>query len=393
MDSLPKSQTAQPEVAALDVERLDFLESSGALDHLSELRRESRELDTLINDAAELFRLSEIPEMLTFVTSRLIDRFIPIHLVFLIELPDGRGIDCYSYLNMKPDDTPFPISYYKSFSAFFKQSPFAAPFSSIEESLGAGCFGADLRAYDPAILFPMMGIGGLFGVVVLGKKMVGGEYSSLERMYVDRLLRFLAICIQNRLHRERSITDPKTGLYNHAYFMKRLGEELNRVARRKTGAGVIMLDIDHFKIFNDTWGHLAGDEVLQGVAEVLKQVVRAEDLAARYGGEEFCVLVVDCAEDRLFDVAERIRLKIANMKVAFKDDILSVTASFGCCPLDASWHGDGSSFIERADHALYQSKKTGRNRSTLYRFGLLGRASAARVAAGASDPGASGPRP
>lgn len=356
------------------VERLDFLETSGALDQLTELRKESRELDTLINDAAGLFALTEVPEMLSFVTSRLLDRFIPVHLVFLIDPPDGGEIEQYSYRNLKIDDTPFPTRYFRSFRDFFAHTPYSRPFSAFEEKFGPEHFGNDIRAYAPDHIFPMIGIGGLFGVVLLGTKMVGAEYSSLERMYADRLLRFLSIALQNRIHREKSITDPKTGLYNHGYFVRRLEEEISRIGRGRSSSAIIMLDVDHFKTFNDTWGHLAGDDVLIGIAGVLKKAVRGEDVASRFGGEEFCILLVDCEEEKILEVAERIRLGIEDMLIKAKKDVLKVTASFGCCPLDPFWAGDAQSYIERADQALYRSKSGGRNRSTMYRFGLLGRA-------------------
>jgi diguanylate cyclase (GGDEF)-like protein len=366
--------------------RLDFLESSGALDHLAELRKESRELDTLINDAAGLFALGEIEEMLAFVTTRLLDRFIPTNLVFLIELPDGGGIDQYCYRNMKPVESTFPTAYFRAFAEFFRDSPYSSAFSALEERLGEGRFGPDIRAFEPEYLLPMSGIGGLFGVVILGRKLVGGEYSPLERMYADRLIRFFAICLQNSLHRERSITDAKTGLYNHGYLIKRLDEELSYIARTGRPSALLMIDVDHFKAFNDTWGHLAGDEVLIAIARVLKRSIRAEDVAARYGGEEFCILLVDCLESMLPEVAERIRLSIAGLKVPFKGEELAVTVSVGACPLEPSWHGGPASFVERADRALYRSKAAGRNRTTIYRFGLLGRASALREGLGSGVP-------
>jgi diguanylate cyclase (GGDEF)-like protein len=373
------TEGGRPDPQKLDgsqLQRIDLLESSGALDHLDELRRESRELDSLINDAAGLFALTEIEAMLSFVISRLLDRFIPTRFVFLIQLPDGDGVNYYSYRNLKPDSTPFPVQYYRLFSEFFRKMPYAAPFSALEERFGADHFGDDLRAFEPDMLFPMIGIGGIFGVVVLGSKMVGGDYSNLERMYTDRFIRFLAISIQNRLHQERSITDLKTGLYNHAFFIKRLEEEMARVVRGHSHAALIMLDIDHFKVFNDTWGHLAGDEVLVALSRVLKHAIRSEDVAARYGGEEFCILLVECEEEKIVEVCERIRKEIASMAVPYRGQNLAVTASFGCCTLDPACRSNPEAIIDRADSALYRSKARGRNRTSLYRPGLLGRASA-----------------
>lgn len=367
------------------IERLDYLEKSGALDRLADLRKESRELDNLLNDAVGLFALQEIDEMFAFVTSRLNDRFIPTRLAFLIELPDGSGIDAHCYRNLKPDEDAFPPASYRSLKGFFSDLPYTISKANLEERIAPERLDEGILAYDPDWFIPMTGMGGLIGLVILGKKMVGDEYSPLERMYADRLIRFLAICIQNRLHRERSITDLKTGLYNNAFFMRRLGEELARMARGGAPSAIIMLDVDHFKHFNDTWGHLAGDEVLIGIARILKKTVRSEDIPSRFGGEEFCVLLTDCGEDLITDVAERIRLAIAGMKVSYKGEELAVTVSIGGCPLDPSWRGEASGFIERADSALYRSKALGRNRTTVYRFGLLGRASARRELSSGED--------
>jgi len=137
--------------------------------------------------------------------------------------------------------------------------------------------------------------------------------------------------------------------------------------------------VDHFKIFNDTWGHLAGDEVLNALALTLKRVVRSEDVASRFGGEEFCVLAVECDRARLMEMAERIREAIQDTVVAYKAESLAVTVSLGCCLLDQGLQVGSKAYIEMADKALYLSKAGGRNRSTLYRTGLLDRARAARI--------------
>lgn len=347
-----------------------------ARDHLEELRRESRELDTLINDTARLFALSEVEEMVSFANGRILDRFVPSHLAFLIELPDHSGLKAYAFSNLKPEEKDFPLRDIGPFRDYFTASPHTASFSEIRASQGSGIFGEGLESFETNLVVPMLGIGGLFGIVLLGNKASGGDYTGLERMYADRLIRFLSICIQNRLHQEGSITDSKTGLYNYNYFMRCLDGEIARVGRGKGNSGVLMLDIDNFKLFNDTWGHLAGDEALAGLAKALKRSIRSEDVAARYGGEEFCVLLVDCGKEKLFEVAERIRLSVEGMRIKHKGGQLSVTVSLGACNLDPSWRGDSVSLMERADKALYLSKSGGRNRTTLYSFGLLHRASA-----------------
>jgi diguanylate cyclase (GGDEF)-like protein len=357
-----------------DLDRINYLDKAGALDDLAELRKESRELDSLVSDAAILVGLDGIEAMMQFATSRLNERFIPTHLAFLFSPPGGGRLSHYCYKSMKPDSTPFPVFYFEPLQEHFNASPFLASFEELESAMGPDFFKDNFRAYEPELVLPMLGIGGTFGIVVLGKKLVGGDYSALERMYLDRLVRFLSVGIQNKLHHESAISDPKTGLYNSAYFMKRLGEEIARADRHGSSSGILMLDIDFFKRFNDTWGHLAGDAVLRALARILTAAVRNEDIPARFGGEEFCVLLVECDERKLFAVAERIRGAIEEMRVPFKSEQLAVTVSVGVCPIEPSWRGSPESYIERVDKALYRSKATGRNRSTLYRFGLLGRA-------------------
>ena len=368
------------------LDQFKLLSSTGALEDLAALRRENRELDALVNDAAGLFALEDLGSMVDFAISRILERFIPERLVFLVEEPRGGGYSLYSYRNLKPDAESFPVESYGPIKRHFLSSPFPIAFADLERRLGPDSFGPEFRAYDPRILFPMRGIRGLFGMALLGRKIVGGDYSELERMYVDRFTRFLSIGIQNSLHHTSSITDAKTGLYNHDHFLRRLGEELARDARRRWRAGVLMLDIDHFKKFNDSWGHLAGDELLAAIASTVKNAVRSEDVVARFGGEEFCVLAVDCDEPGLMATAERVRAAVAGTRIIHDRHELGVTASIGCCLLDPAKGSTPAEFIERADKALYLSKAGGRDISTLYRYGLLDRAAAIRNRLGPQGP-------
>jgi len=360
------------------LDRFNYLQKTGALDDLSDLRKENRELDALINDAASLFALTTIEEMFAFVLSRLLERFIPTHLSFLIEPPRGGELKQYRYLNLKPVAERLPDACYFKLRDFFLASPYPIGFEDLKEKLGPGAISGELAAEDPEMIFPMRGIEGLYGIAILGRKIVGDAYSELEKMYVDKVTRFLSIGIQNSLHHESAITDAKTGLYNHSHFMQRLEQEIARVTRHKARAGIVMLDVDHFKRFNDTWGHLAGDEVLNCLALTLKRTVRAEDISARFGGEEFCVLAIECDRDMLLAAAERVRASIESMVVEYKGQALSVTASLGCCLLDPSRRYSSAEYLEMADKALYISKSSGRNRVTFYKPGLLDRAQAIR---------------
>jgi diguanylate cyclase (GGDEF)-like protein len=369
----PESEGLKVDGAFLD--QLNYLRRTGALDDLDLLRNENRVLDALINDAAALFTLNSVEKMLDFVIARILGQFIPTHLAILIEPPRGEALKQYCYVNLKPSDERLAESSFARIREYFLESPYPVAYEDLEAK-GRGDDG--LLRFDPALLFPMCGIGGPFGVALLGRKIVGTPYTDLERMYVDKFMRFLSIGIQNNLLHESSITDAKTGLFNHAFFTQRLEQEISHVDRHGAKAGIIMLDVDHFKKFNDEWGHLAGDEVLNALAIALKRTVRSEDVASRFGGEEFCVLAMECDRARLMEMAERIRTAIEATKVPYKSHELSVTASLGCCIIDRGLGLGSAGYIEMADKALYLSKSGGRNRSTLYRPGLLDRAAAIR---------------
>ena len=124
---------------------------------------------------------------------------------------------------------------------------------------------------------------------------------------------------------------------------------------------VLMLDIDHFKRFNDTYGHSCGDVVLQQVAQVIQSNVRTQDMAARYGGEEFVVMLSDTEPALAFQIAERIRKSIEKMDVVYENQHLFVTISIGVASYDPSRDSSPKMLVDRADAALYVSKQRGRN--------------------------------
>jgi diguanylate cyclase (GGDEF)-like protein len=160
-------------------------------------------------------------------------------------------------------------------------------------------------------------------------------------------------------------------LYNHAYFLKRLEEEVGKHRRRGKGFGIILIDIDHFKLFNDTYGHLAGDVVLIELGRILKNLVRSEDVLARFGGEEFIFLISDCKVRTLISIAERIRTTIERIPILYEGQELHVTISLGCSYLHPGNNVTPRTLITQADTALYRSKQEGRNRTSLYKGGLL----------------------
>ena len=161
---------------------------------------------------------------------------------------------------------------------------------------------------------------------------------------------------------ERTVRDPLTGLFNRSYFLDQLGAIADTGSSRGLGLAVLLLDLDHFKRVNDTFGHDAGDAVLREVATVLRESTRPEDLVARYGGEEFIVALPVSAPDQAFERAERIRTNLAGRPILAGDIRLNVTASFGLAYADPGRARIPTKLITLADSCLYQAKHLGRNR-------------------------------
>lgn len=169
-----------------------------------------------------------------------------------------------------------------------------------------------------------------------------------------------------------ALTDSLTGLYNRRYFETHLQKLVQKNTETKKTLGVLLMDIDHFKSFNDTYGHGVGDEVLKIFAKRVKDSLRSVDLVARLGGEEFVVILPDVSEDMAHFIAERLRRTIGEepFKVSAPDGQVTVTASIGGTLIDT----DGlrtEEILERADKALYEAKEAGRNRTVFEGKGTL----------------------
>jgi diguanylate cyclase (GGDEF)-like protein len=155
-------------------------------------------------------------------------------------------------------------------------------------------------------------------------------------------------------------TDPLTGLPNRRFFQQTANLELERVRRFGGVASLIMLDVDHFKAVNDSYGHALGDEALRCVTRACKQSLRKMDVFARHGGEEFVILLPATHEKAACSVAEKLRRAIAEMPVSDGQNNITLTASFGVAQLRASDQGIDPG-LARADIALYAAKHSGRN--------------------------------
>jgi diguanylate cyclase (GGDEF)-like protein len=160
---------------------------------------------------------------------------------------------------------------------------------------------------------------------------------------------------------EMAITDSLTEVSTRRYFLERFSEEIRRSMRRKTNLSFLMLDLDHFKEKNDSYGHLVGDVILKEIANVLKSSLREIDIIGRYGGEEFGIVLTGIGREGSLQVAERLRSGIEHVVFTAYDETVSTTVSIGISvfPDDGV---DRNSLIESADRALYKAKAQGRNR-------------------------------
>ncbi|CAM8662949.1 GGDEF domain [Comamonadaceae bacterium] len=159
-----------------------------------------------------------------------------------------------------------------------------------------------------------------------------------------------------------SMTDSLTQVGNRAYFDHSLVTEHKRASRLKQPLALLLLDIDHFKAINDTYGHAAGDACLRALADYMRQKVqRAGDLLARYGGEEFVVLLINSTLGDALDLADEFRADIASLEIAFESRTLRITASIGVASAIPDMHFTPSQFVGDADRALYEAKDGGRN--------------------------------
>ena len=166
----------------------------------------------------------------------------------------------------------------------------------------------------------------------------------------------------NELLMELSITDHLTHLYNRRYMMEELETEFHRAQRKKGDLCFVLIDVDHFKLVNDTYGHQNGDMVLAAVAESLQVELRRYDLAARYGGEEFAMVLPDTSLKEGTAVAERLRLAVLDIAFPPPMENLAVTISQGVAALPSPRIHSVDLLIKTADDALYLAKENGRNR-------------------------------
>lgn len=201
------------------------------------------------------------------------------------------------------------------------------------------------------------------GVIILAS---AAGFKDEVRSRLDLFGQGMALALNNALTYDRlqrlAALDPLTGVYNRRFGMARLSEEFSRAVRTSGPLGVMMLDIDHFKKVNDTYGHLAGDRVLIQLAKTARAALREGDILMRYGGEEFLVLLPAASKENSRAVGEKLRRMVEDSSVADGDQVIRVTISIGVTSYPELEVTGEQDLVKRADEALYQAKESGRNK-------------------------------
>lgn len=232
-----------------------------------------------------------------------------------------------------------------------------------------------IQAIGGAILVPLRSRGHLLGLIEVTlhprERIFFDEYNLVQEWQNDALLTIgdmIALVLDNlRLYREvkhQSITDPLTGVYNRNYFIERLSEEIDRCVRKNRPISMIFVDVDKFKLINDTHSHLAGDLILRDLGEIFKHNLRGYDFVCRYGGDEFVILLPEVDAEGARKIASKLREVVHGHEFTTDEEDPSkkipVSISLGVSVLDKEL--DEDHFLRLADAALYEAKASGRNR-------------------------------
>jgi diguanylate cyclase (GGDEF)-like protein len=348
-------------------ENLSLLQDIGVVNHIESLNREIRDYKSLLVRGLDIFNRTTLDEIMDATVYQISDQFLPSFIAFLWKPVQTReDITIKAYKNYKPVDINLQVKNITPFEAFFQKFPKPINFELLAFQLNNDEAVKPYLDISTEIAVPILGPFGLYGIILIGTKIFDDGYTRDELFFLQQLMSFVSQAIKNLLHYDHSLRDVKTGLYNHGFFITRLSEEIYRTKRNACNSSIIVIDVDKFKEFNDTYGHLAGDKVLEIIAQVIKNGVREEDIPSRFGGEEFTILLPNTDKATVWNIAERLRMSVADMKVSWSEPLPNVTISVGVYTFDQTTPTDVSNIIRRADEALYNSKKRGRNCCTMW---------------------------
>jgi diguanylate cyclase (GGDEF)-like protein len=368
------TQSHQLESANAQISRLNH----SLMEKNRELRKNIYNLHTLFEVSMELHSILELDHLVNSTLLTLVGQFSSKSALFLlspkrnesrIEIFNSKGFHQKELQN-------FNFTKNDPIFRYFKEMPYPTQTVAIANKHPNSNAISALHSLNLEIIAPVLIQGHVEGLVCLGPRVRKRDYSQRELEQMSTLTNIISIAVSNAsLYREveqLSYTDGMTDLHNFRYFELRLKEEVVRHKRTNMGLSLLILDVDHFKNYNDTMGHPAGDEVLRKLAHILKDTVRENDIVARYGGEEFAVILPAQDNKGTRILAERLREKVEN--TYFEHEEIQpngkVTVSVGASsmPKDADNYRD---LILKADTALYFAKRNGRNQVGIYDAELM----------------------
>ncbi len=331
------------------------------------LRRHNEHLSQLHQITLEMLKLRDIDKLLQMIVDQ-ISRLLDVDWGCLTLKEDELLVDratlknkpvAYEMLvSRREDDPSSPI-----WQVIDTGQPFIAEDYSSLPNIRTQTSSLGLKA---TILLPVFIKNTCQGILGIGRTRPGPGFDADEKQYGNLLARIAGIILENaQLHetlRQEAIRDPLTNLFNRRFMEESLARELQRAERSRHPLAVVMLDIDHFKRVNDTYGHDAGDTVLRELATLFKAHIRGSDIACRYGGEEFILILPETTLDNTLKRMEELRFEIKHHAISHEGTLIGhITVSFGVTIFPE--HGEnGKNLLKAADEALYRAKHAGRDR-------------------------------
>lgn len=290
--------------------------------------------------------------------------------IFIAQSFDSEDFELHNYHNgFDPDlSITYTIPANHSIITYLNDNDQPLTFKELKKAIGNDANIPQISSLNPSLIVPLKQKNRLIGILLLGERIDLGDgvtFSKYDKEQISSIASLAAIAINNAALVEMTTTDMMTRLKLKTYFYTILADKIDTSVSEKIPLAVLMLDIDHFKNFNDTYGHACGDYVLQEVSRLISEGVRNHDLAARYGGEEFVVMLYNSDAESAMMVAERIRKNIEECDFVYEGLHMTVTISIGISTLASDSYVKPKELVDKADQALYISKNNGRNRSTL----------------------------
>ncbi len=345
--------------------------SSGFASELHEvpLDKENQDLKEVLEIAFQITAQLEVENIIQNVVWSLVSKFQldAVTVAMSGDTDEGAAL-VFSYKGLRKEEPPACLPSLVPVLAFLDKDEYSQiAFSWFRDNFADREMVKRLEQLAVDVIVPLRTDKGSIGILLLPKNGTGKPYGVQEIQYITRIVRFAAIALENASLFRQATTDRMTGLYSHHFFEKTLDEELERARRYKTTFSLVMFDIDHFKKFNDTWGHLQGDRIIREIAKLMCKSIRQVDFPARYGGEEFAVILPAVDVRGALVVAERLRRKVelCDFPNADGGEPLHVTISVGVTEFDPESAYAPTEIIREADRALYKSKEMGRNRVTV----------------------------